>query len=74
VSIVFDITQSTHYRYHKAVRLGEHRVMFRPSGSHDLRVPATDMQVTPEPVDIRLIQDVYSNLVALVQPQARPRN
>ncbi|MEQ1684786.1 MAG: transglutaminase family protein [Burkholderiaceae bacterium] len=70
MSVFFDITHTTHYQYHQPVQLGEHRVMFRPRGSHDLRVLATDMQVTPEPVDIRLIQDVYSNSVALVQPQS----
>jgi transglutaminase-like putative cysteine protease len=70
MSILFDITHTTHYRYHQPVQLGEHRVMFRPRGSHDLRVLATDMKVVPEPVDIRLIQDVYSNSVALVQPQS----
>ena len=70
MSVFFDISHSTHYRYHQPVRLGEHRVLFRPRGSHDLRVLATDLQVTPEPVDIRLIQDVYSNSVALVQPQS----
>ena len=70
MSIVFDITHTTHYRYHQPVRLGEHRVMFRPRGSHDLRVLATDMKVTPEPIDIRLIQDVYSNSLALVEPQS----
>jgi transglutaminase-like putative cysteine protease len=70
VSVLFDITHTTHYRYHQPVALGEHRVLFRPRGSHDLRVLATDMQVTPEPLDIRLIQDVYSNSVALVRPQS----
>ena len=70
MSVLFDITHTTHYRYHQPVQLGEHRVMFRPRGSHDLRVLATDMKVTPEPLDIRLIQDVYSNSVALVQPQS----
>jgi len=70
VSVFFDISHSTHYRYHQPVQLGEHRVMFRPRGSHDLRVLATDLQVAPEPVDIRLIQDVYSNSIALVQPQS----
>ncbi len=44
--------------------------MFRPRDSHDLRVLATDMTVTPVPLDIRLIQDAYSNSVALVQPQS----
>ena len=70
MSVLFDITHTTHYQYHQPVQLGEHRVMFRPRGSHDLRVLATDMKVTPEPVDIRLIEDVYSNSVALVTPQS----
>ena len=70
MSVHFDITHTTHYRYAQPVRLGEHRVMFRPRDSHDLRVLATDMNVSPAPVDIRLIQDAYSNSVALVQPQS----
>ena len=70
MTVLFDIVHTTHYRYHQPVLLGEHRVMFRPRGSHDLRVLATDMNVTPEPPDIRLIQDVYSNSVALVQPRS----
>jgi transglutaminase-like putative cysteine protease len=69
VPILFDIVHTTHYRYHQPVKLDEHRVMFRPRGSHDVRVLATDMKVTPEPLDIRLIQDVYSNSVAVVTPQ-----
>ena len=70
MSVFFDITHTTHYRYAQPVTLHEHRVLFRPRGSHDLRVLATDMVVTPQSVDIRLIQDAYSNSVALVQPQS----
>ncbi len=70
MSIFFDIIHTTHYRYARAVTLGEHRVMFRPRDSHDLRVLATGMQVIPAPLDVRLIQDAYSNSVALVQPQS----
>ena len=70
MSVIFDITHTTHYRYAQPVALGEHRVLFRPRDSHDLRVLATDMEVTPEPLDIRLVQDAYSNSVALVQPQS----
>lgn len=69
MSVFFDISHTTHYRYHRPVELGEHKVMFRPRDSHDLRVLATDMKVTPEQIDIRLIQDVYSNSVALLWPQ-----
>ena len=70
MSIFFDITHTTHYRYARPVILGMHRVMFRPRDSHDLRVLATDLKVSPEPLGIRLIQDAYSNSVALVQPQS----
>jgi transglutaminase-like putative cysteine protease len=66
--IQYDITHTTTYRYAKPVTFGEHRVMFRPRDSHDLRVLATDLVVTPK-AQVRLIQDPYSNSVALVQPE-----
>jgi transglutaminase-like putative cysteine protease len=66
--IRYDITHTTRYRYAEAVRFGEHRVMFRPRDSHDLRVLATDLAVTPA-ADVRLIQDTHSNSIALVQPR-----
>lgn len=65
----YDITHTTRYRYSTPVTFGEHRVMFRPRDSHDLRVLATDLEVSPEAA-VRLIQDPHSNSVALVQPLA----
>ncbi|HMC14301.1 MAG TPA: transglutaminase family protein [Albitalea sp.] len=65
--IRYDITHTTVYRYKRPVSFGEHRVMFRPRDSHDLRVLATDLQVSPEAI-VRMIQDPHSNSVALVQP------
>jgi transglutaminase-like putative cysteine protease len=70
MSVIFDIEHTTHYRYARPVRFGEHTVLFRPRSSHDLRVLASDMVITPEPDGIRLIHDVYSNSVALVQPRS----
>lgn len=66
--IRYDITHTTVYRYRQPVRFGEHRVMFRPRDSHDLRVLATDLDVSPD-ASVRLIQDPLSNSVALVQPR-----
>jgi transglutaminase-like putative cysteine protease len=63
----YDINHTTIYRYRQPVRFGEHRVMFRPRDSHDLRVLATDLDVRPE-ASVRMIQDPLSNSVALVQP------
>lgn len=70
MSAIFDITHTTHYRYAQQVSLGEHWVQFRPRDSHDLRVLATDMRVRPDPVDIRMFQDAYSNSIAMIQPQS----
>lgn len=64
----YDIVHTTTYRYRTPVRFGEHRVMFRPRDSHDLRVLATDLEVSPM-AHIHLIQDPHSNSIAIVQPQ-----
>ncbi|MEP6739094.1 MAG: transglutaminase family protein [Caldimonas sp.] len=66
----YDITHTTIYRYRQPVTFGEHRVMFRPRDSHDLRVLATDLDVSPD-ASVRMIQDPLSNSVALVQPLER---
>jgi transglutaminase-like putative cysteine protease len=67
MTVQYHITHTTCYRYREPVTFGEHRVMFRPRESHDLRVLATDLEVSPES-QIRLIQDPHSNSVALVRP------
>ena len=67
MSVQYQIVHTTVYHYKNPVTFGEHRVMFRPRDSHDLRVLATDLQVSPEFM-VRMIQDPHSNSVALVQP------
>ena len=65
--VQYEIVHTTIYHYQQPVSFGEHRVMFRPRDSHDLRVLATDLEVSPEAI-VRMIQDPHSNSVALVQP------
>ena len=65
--IQHDIVHTTVYRYREPVSFGEHRVMFRPRDSHDQRVLATDLQVSPRSI-VSMIQDPHSNSIALVQP------
>ena len=67
MSVQYEIVHTTIYHYQQPVSFGEHRVMFRPRDSHDLRVLATDLEVSPESL-VRMIQDPHSNSVALVQP------
>jgi transglutaminase-like putative cysteine protease len=68
MSVIFDIVHRTRYEFHREVQLDRHRMLFRPRGSHDLRVLATDLVVSPEPVELHLLQDAYSNSVASFQP------
>jgi hypothetical protein len=41
----------TTYRYSEPVRFGEHRMMFRPRESHDLRLVSTNLEIQPRPTD-----------------------
>jgi transglutaminase-like putative cysteine protease len=68
MTVRYDIVHTTTYRYRTPVHFGEHRVMFRPRDSHDLRVLATNLEVSPMS-HIHLIQDPHSNSIAIVQPQ-----
>ena len=70
MTVQYEIVHTTVYHYKQPVTFGEHRVMFRPRDSHDLRVLATDLQVSP-PSQVRMIQDPHSNSVALVQPDTQ---
>src|SRR5580692_6242522 len=55
----------TVYRYSEPVGLGEHRMMFRPRESHDLRLVKTRLEITPAPTTIRWVHDVFDNSVAV---------
>ena len=55
----------TVYRYSKPVRLGEHRMMFRPRESHDLRLVRTRLDILPHPAELRWLHDVFDNSVAI---------
>src|SRR5271155_497220 len=55
----------TVYRYLKPVGLGEHRMMFRPRESHDLKLLKTKLEITPAPASIRWLHDVFDNSVAV---------
>jgi len=62
---VITVRHSTVYRYGEPVRLGEHRMMFRPRASHDLRLISTHLAIEPEPVHLRWLHDPFDNSVAV---------
>src|ERR1700738_1089336 len=55
----------TIYRYAEPVELGEHRMMFRPRESHDLRLIRARLDITPRPAALRWLHDVFDNSAAV---------
>ena len=59
------VQHTTLYRYREPVGLGEHRMLFRPRASHDLRLIQTSLVITPRPVNLRWLHDPFDNSVAV---------
>ena len=59
------ISHRTVYRYRRPVSFDEHRALFRPRDSHDLRVLDARLILSP-PGEIRWMHDVFSNSIALI--------
>ncbi|MGA3203917.1 MAG: transglutaminase family protein [Bryobacteraceae bacterium] len=55
----------TVYRYSEPVKFGEHRMMFRPRESHDLRLLNSSLEITPNPARLRWLHDAFDNSVAV---------
>lgn len=59
------VHHTTVYRYREPVALGEHRMMFRPRASHDLRLIRTALLISPQPAHLRWLHDPFDNSVAV---------
>jgi len=59
------VCHSTVYHYREPVSLGEHRMMFRPRASHDLRLIRTNLLIAPRPTQLRWLHDPFDNSVAV---------
>ena len=62
---VLTVRHVTVYRYSEPVELGEHRMMFRPRESHDLRLLRSSLEITPNPANLRWLHDAFDNSVAV---------
>jgi transglutaminase-like putative cysteine protease len=67
------IHHKTEYRYAHPVAFGEHRIMLRPRDGHDLRMLKGNLEITPEPMSLRWIHDVFGNSVAIATFDERAR-
>lgn len=63
--MTLDIHHTTTYRYANPVTFGDHRLMFRPRDSHDLRLLETGLTISPTPVAVRWMHDVFGNSIAV---------
>jgi len=59
------VRHSTVYRYREPVTFGEHRMLFRPRESHDLRLIDIDLVITPQPAQLRWLHDPFDNSVTI---------
>ena len=62
---ILTINHKTEYRYAHPVTFGEHEIMLRPLPGHDLHILAHDLAISPEPMRLRWIHDVFGNSVAI---------
>ena len=60
------VLHRTIYRYANPVTFGEHRLMFRPRDSHDLRLLDTSLTIRPT-ASVRWLHDVFGNSIAIAR-------
>lgn len=60
------ITHATHYRYHRPVSFGRHRLVLRPREGHDLAIVEHRLDIEPAH-ELTWVRDVHGNVIALVE-------
>ena len=62
---VLTVQHTTVYRYRRPVAFGPHRLMLRPRDGHDLRLLATELEISPAGA-LRWVYDALGNSVTIV--------
>ena len=70
---IVTIRHVTIYRYRRPVAFGEHRMMLHPRDSHDQRVIQADLRISPEPTNLRFVQDAFGNDVGIARFSRRSK-
>src|SRR4051794_2492306 len=68
---ILTVRHVTIYRYSEPVGFGDHRIMFRPRDGFDQKVIDTTINITPRPINIRWLHDVFGNFVTVAEFDAR---
>ena len=59
-----NLRHATTYRYNQAIEFGEHRMIFRPRDSHDVRLIDAMLTISP-PASVRWHHDLFGNSIAV---------
>ena len=70
---ILSLRHVTHYRYSQPVALGEHRLMVRPHESYDQHLLDATLVIRPVASELRWVQDVFGNAVAIARFGGRTR-
>src|SRR3954471_7363604 len=70
---ILTVRHLTCYRYRQPVSFGEHRMMLRPREGHDQRLLEEHLDITPVPIELRWVHDVFGNSVAVARFSGRAR-
>jgi transglutaminase-like putative cysteine protease len=67
------LSHVTTYTYRQPVSFGEHRIMVRPRESYDQHLIEARLDIDPEPLELRWLQDVFGNSVAVATFDGRAK-
>jgi len=70
---ILRVRHLTCFRYAEPVLFGEHRMMFRPRESFDQHVLGFSLAITPRPVDLRYLHDVFGNCIGIARFDTKAR-
>ncbi|AQS87728.1 putative cysteine protease [Neoasaia chiangmaiensis NBRC 101099] len=68
---ILSVEHTTIYRYRRSVGFGEHRLLGRPRDSADQILQSWSVEISPAPVAMRHVQDVFGNVVTSFTPAMR---
>src|ERR1700733_166715 len=62
---IYSVRHVTTYRYRQSVAFGEHRMMLSPRDDPDQRLLDLNLEIDPQPSDLRWSRDVFGNRIAI---------
>jgi len=71
---ILTISHVTLYTFRQPVAFGEHRIFVRPRESHDQHLIDNSLIIDPEPSELRWLQDVFGNSVAIASFNRRSKH